>query len=72
MKFRFFSVFSRLYKILVDTLHLYVLQNFPPRNIAISVAEPHHYAAPAPGKNFDAATDPAPNLLNCLLFSFPI
>jgi hypothetical protein len=26
-----------------------------------SVAEPHHfYAAPAPGKNFDAAPAPAP------------
>jgi hypothetical protein len=31
--------------------------------IKFSVAEPHHfYAAPAPGKNFDAA--PAPTLLN--------
>jgi hypothetical protein len=31
----------------------------------ISVAEPHHfYAAPAPGKNFDAApAAPAPTLL---------
>jgi hypothetical protein len=30
-----------------------------------SVAEPHHfYAAPAPGKNFDAAPAPAPTLLN--------
>jgi hypothetical protein len=29
-----------------------------------SVAEPHHfYAAPAPGKNFDAAPAPAPTLL---------
>jgi hypothetical protein len=29
-----------------------------------SVAEPHHiYAAPAPGKNFDAALAPAPTLL---------
>jgi hypothetical protein len=28
-------------------------------------AEPHHfYAAPAPGKNFDAAPDPAPTLLS--------
>jgi hypothetical protein len=32
--------------------------------IATSVAEPHHfYAAPAPGKNFDAAPAPAPTLL---------
>jgi hypothetical protein len=35
--------------------------------IEISVAEPHYfYAAPAPGKNFDAApaaTAPAPTLL---------
>jgi hypothetical protein len=30
--------------------------------LTISVSEPHHfYAAPAPGKNFDAA--PAPTLL---------
>jgi hypothetical protein len=29
-------------------------------NIITSVAEPHHfYAAPAPGKNFDAAPAPA-------------
>jgi hypothetical protein len=29
-----------------------------------SVAEPHHfYAAPAPGKNFDAAPAPTPTLL---------
>jgi hypothetical protein len=29
-----------------------------------SVADPHHfYAAPAPGKNFDAAAAPAPSLL---------
>jgi hypothetical protein len=29
-----------------------------------SVAEPHHfYAAPAPGKNLDAAPAPAPTLL---------
>jgi hypothetical protein len=29
-------------------------------SIFSSVAEPHHfYAAPAPGKNFDAAPDPA-------------
>jgi hypothetical protein len=29
-----------------------------------SVAEPHHfYAAPAPGKNFDAAPAPASTLL---------
>jgi hypothetical protein len=28
-----------------------------------SVAEPHHfYAAPVPGKNFDAAPAPAPSL----------
>jgi hypothetical protein len=34
-------------------------------DIPISVAEPHHfYAAPAPGKNFDAAlAAPAPTLL---------
>jgi hypothetical protein len=32
--------------------------------VYISVAEPHHfYAAPAPGKNFDAAPAPAPTLL---------
>jgi hypothetical protein len=32
--------------------------------IKTSVAEPHHfYAAPAPGKNFDAAPAPAPTLL---------
>jgi hypothetical protein len=31
--------------------------------INISVAEPHHfYAAPAPGKNFDAFPAPAPTL----------
>jgi hypothetical protein len=31
--------------------------------VEISVAEPHHfYAAPAPGKNFDAAPAPAPTL----------
>jgi hypothetical protein len=30
----------------------------------ISVEEPHHFnAAPAPGKNFDAAPAPAPTLL---------
>jgi hypothetical protein len=35
--------------------------NFPPELLKIiSVAEPHHfYAAPAPGKNFDATPDPA-------------
>jgi hypothetical protein len=33
-------------------------------NILSVVAEPHHfYAAPAPGKNFDAAPAPAPTLL---------
>jgi hypothetical protein len=33
-------------------------------NHLISVAEPHHfYAAPALGKNFDAAPAPAPTLL---------
>jgi hypothetical protein len=33
-----------------------------------SVAEPHHfYAAPAPGKNFDAAPAPAPTLLTKFL-----
>jgi hypothetical protein len=33
------------------------------RSLCTSVAEPHHfYAAPAPGKNFDAA--PAPTLLH--------
>jgi hypothetical protein len=32
---------------------------------AVSVAESHHfYVAPAPGENFDAATAPAPTLLN--------
>jgi hypothetical protein len=32
--------------------------------VKISVAEPHHfYAAPVPGKNFDAAPAPAPTLL---------
>jgi hypothetical protein len=32
--------------------------------LKFSVAEPHHfYAAPAPGKNFDAAPAPAPTLL---------
>jgi hypothetical protein len=32
--------------------------------INCSVVEPHHfYAAPAPGKNFDAAPAPAPTLL---------
>jgi hypothetical protein len=41
-------------------------QNFQPKEhapqkVATSVAEPHHfYAAPAPGKNFDAAPAPAP------------
>jgi hypothetical protein len=31
------------------------------RNVKSSVAEPHYfYAAPAPGKNFDAAPAPAP------------
>jgi hypothetical protein len=36
-----------------------------------SVAEPHHfYAAPAPGKNFDAAPDPAfPASAPTLLYS---
>jgi hypothetical protein len=36
--------------------------NQSPRSlVVISVAEPHHfYAAPAPGKNFDAAPAPAP------------
>jgi hypothetical protein len=33
--------------------------------VTTSVAEPHHfYAAPDPGKNFDAAPAPAPTLLN--------
>jgi hypothetical protein len=34
-------------------------------NSETSVAEPHHfYAAPAPGKKFDAAPAPAPTLLH--------
>jgi hypothetical protein len=39
--------------------------------LQISVAEPHHfYAAPAPGKNFDAAPAPAtPALAPTLLYS---
>jgi hypothetical protein len=34
------------------------------QTVISSVAEPHHfYAAPTPGKNFDAAPAPAPTLL---------
>jgi hypothetical protein len=39
-------------------------KTFFPCGVNASVAEPHHfYAAPAPGKNFDAAPAAAPTLL---------
>jgi hypothetical protein len=41
---------------------LFAWSLLPPNLVFCSVAEPHHFyasPAPAPGKNFDAAPDPA-------------
>jgi hypothetical protein len=55
-----FSVFDIRYS---DTFLKFVVR-YTISILSISVAEPHHfYAAPGPGKNFDAA--PAPTLVYC-------
>jgi hypothetical protein len=44
---------------------LKIIKYSPKYVLKTSIAEPHlFYAAPAPGKNFDAAPAPAPTLLN--------
>jgi hypothetical protein len=67
--FLHFSIFLKniLYLMLAQAYWMKLLPHYSKRcSGKASVAKPHHYAAPAPGKNFDATpAAPAPTLLYC-------